>query len=191
MKKCTIEGCENKHYGKGYCEKHYTQIRRYGRIKRSSYEPNEVIEYDDCAELCLYNKQGEEIARALIDLECIEIVSQYKWHLRDNGYVSTSDNIYLHRLISNCDNDMVCDHINRNRLDNRRENLRSCTQQENLLNRGVSKNNTSGYTGVYKRNNKWCARININGKQINLGTFATFEEAKQARMLAEVEYCNN
>ena len=188
MKLCTVEGCTNKHYGKGYCEKHYTQIRRYGKIKRSSYESNEIIECDDCAELCLYNKQGEEIARAIIDLEYIEVISQYKWHLRDNGYVSTSDNIYLHRLILNCDSDMVCDHINRNKLDNRRENLRICTQQENIWNQGVQKNNTSGYTGVYKRNNKWCARINVNGKQINLGTFITFEEAKQARMLAEVEY---
>lgn len=188
MKTCSVEGCTNKHYGKGYCEKHYTQMRRYGKISRSRFDSNEIIEYVDHAEIVLYNKQCEEVARAIIDLECINIVKQYKWHLRDNGYVSTPDNIYLHRLIAGTNDNSVIDHINRNKLDNRRENLRHCTQQENTWNSKTMSNNTSGYTGVYKRNNKWCARIVVNKKQINLGTFATFEEAVDARKKAEEEY---
>ncbi len=191
MKKCTVEGCDNKHYAKGYCEKHYTQIRRYGRTFNIDFDTNEIIEYEDYAEIILYNKQRNEVARALIDIECIDLIKQYKWHLRTDGYVSTGNNIYIHRLLMNPPKDMEIDHINRNKLDNRRENLRICTQQQNLQNKGILKNNTSGYTGVYKRNNKWCARININKKQINLGTFDTFEEAKQARIKAEIEYFNN
>ena len=191
MKKWTVEGCDNKHYAKGYCEKHYTQIRRYGRIFNTDFDTNEIIEYEDHAEIILCNKQRNEVARAIIDIECIDLIKQYKWHLRTDGYVSTGNNVYLHRFLMNPPDNMEIDHINRNKLDNRRENLRICTQQQNLQNKGIPTDNTSGYTGVYKRNNKWCARININKKQINLGTFNTFEEAKHARILAEIVYFNN
>lgn len=190
MKKCTVEGCDNKYYSKGYCQKHYSQMRKYGKTFNVDFNVNEIIEYEDHIEICLYNKKREEIAKALADLECIDLIKQYKWHLRQDGYVSSSDNIFLHRLIMNCDENMVIDHINHNKLDNRRENLKICTQKENVRNQVIKKTNTSGYTGVYKRGRKWCARIYVDGQQIYLGTFDTFEKAKQARISAEVEYFN-
>lgn len=82
------------------------------------------------------------------------------------------------------------DHINHNRSDNRLENLRSVTNQENAMNRSKHKLNKSGVTGVswsksYKR---WIGNITIDGKRIYLGNFVSFSDAVDARKNAEVLY---
>ena len=82
------------------------------------------------------------------------------------------------------------DHINRIRNDNRFENLREATNQENDFNKGEYKNNTSGYKGVFlnKEKNKWQAQIGINGKNINLGYFTNPEDASAAYETAKAKY---
>ena len=81
------------------------------------------------------------------------------------------------------------DHINGNTLDNRIENLRDVTSIENSMNRGIQSNNTSGYSGINKLpSGNWRVRINVNKNRINVGTFATFEDAYKARKEAEKEY---
>lgn len=74
------------------------------------------------------------------------------------------------------------DHKNRIRHDNRVENLRMVTRQQNSMNRPKQVNNTSGYKGLYwdKRNKKWHSRIYYNGKNIHLGYFNDIEEAREA-----------
>ena len=85
--------------------------------------------------------------------------------------------------------DLVIDHINHNRLDNRISNLRVCTQHENCLNKSIQCNNTSGVAGVSKTKwNKWQAQIKVNERLMYLGNFATLEEAAEARRQAEIEY---
>jgi hypothetical protein len=76
----------------------------------------------------------------------------------------------------------VVDHINRNPYDNRISNLRVGTQQQNTFNCSLSKNNTSGYKGVYLRKDtgKWAAEVTHNRKKISLGCFLTAEEAAAA-----------
>jgi len=71
------------------------------------------------------------------------------------------------------------DHINGDRLDNRIENLRAVTANQNQHNRKLNSNNTSGFKGVswFKKQNKWKASIRLEGKQINVGYFSTPEEA--------------
>ena len=190
MKICSVEGCNNKVHAKGLCGKHYAQFKRRGCIpERTQRNTNEIIEYEDYAEIILYDKLGEEIARAIIDVECIDMVKNYKWCFSD-GYATNHQVGSLHRYIMNYPDDMVVDHINRNPLDNRRENLRICTQQENQFNHSIQSNNTSGIPGVvwHKRNNKWIAQIQINGKQKYLGSFKSKEEAAEARRQAEIEY---
>lgn len=192
MKKCKVEGCNCKHYAKGYCSKHYMQYKRHGEVpERTKYDPNKIIEYDDYAEIVLYNKDCEEVARTLIDLDDIDKVKDYKWSLLSNGYVAyKSKKIRLHRFITDCPDNMVVDHINHNPLDNRKCNLRICTQQENMMNQSINSKNTSGITGVVwnKQKNRWMAQIMCNKKNINLGLFNTKEEAIEARKQAELEY---
>lgn len=73
------------------------------------------------------------------------------------------------------------DHINGNPSDNRWENLRECTQQQNTYNKKLYINNKTGVKGIYKtKNNKYSVRVSVNKQRINVGTFDTLEEAEQA-----------
>lgn len=84
----------------------------------------------------------------------------------------------------------VIDHINRDGEDNRWENLRDVSQQENLFNKGMMESNTSGITGIRFREeyNKWYAFIGIDGKQKHLGSFETKELAEEAYLAAKEYY---
>ena len=166
----------------------------YGEIPdKSRYEPNIIIISDNYAEILLYNKKLEEIARAIIDIETVGLVKDYQWHIQDKQHVSVKINsktVYLHRLITNCPEDMVCDHINNNPLDNRKENLRICTVQQNGFNRKLNRNNTSGYSGVTWSGSrgKWRVGITVNQKVIALGSYVNLEDAVVARKKAEEKY---
>lgn len=112
---------------------------------------------------------------------------QYKMFLDKDGYVMLVINKTMNklaRLITNCPKNMQVDHIDKNRCNNLRENLRICTGSQNHANKGKSMNKyrklTSKYKGVGKKGNKWRARIKINGKEIHLGEFNTEDEAAKA-----------
>jgi hypothetical protein len=79
------------------------------------------------------------------------------------------------------------DHINRQKSDNRIDNLRDTNTKGNMQNRGLQKNNTSGHRGVvwHKRDAQWRARIKVNNIQHHLGAFDKFEDAVTARQVAE------
>ena len=82
------------------------------------------------------------------------------------------------------------DHEDRNELNNRKYNLRSCTAQENSINKGKRKDNTSGITGVSlnKSRNTWVAQITVTKKTITIGSFKNKDDAIKARLKAEAEY---
>jgi len=82
------------------------------------------------------------------------------------------------------------DHINGDRTDNRIENLRSVTRQQNNMNKATRSDNSSGVTGVrwHTQRKKWNARIILNGKEKSLGMYNDFNSAVEARMKAEFEY---
>jgi hypothetical protein len=81
------------------------------------------------------------------------------------------------------------DHINRDRSDNRIDNLRAANASENMRNQKCAASNRSGHAGVhwYSPTRKWCARITHEGKRIFLGYFNELSEAIAARMNAEKE----
>jgi hypothetical protein len=88
----------------------------------------------------------------------------------------------MHRVIAETPGHLVCDHINRDGLDNRWRNLRNCTKAQNNLNRGSERGSTSKYKGVYwhKGMEKWVATIKAGGRRRHLGYFADEGEAARA-----------
>lgn len=177
-KLCCVPGCDNKYLAKGYCVKHYKQIRTHGCIT-DNLSKNEIIEHCDYAEVVLYNKDDQEVARALIDLDDIDKIKDIRWYSRE-GYACNTIKGKMHRIITNCPDDMVVDHINHNTLDNRKCNLRVCTYQENSMNRKPNSNNKLGVKGASKRGDKYEAYITFNKERIYIGTFDTLEEAQAA-----------
>lgn len=96
-------------------------------------------------------------------------------------------NITLHSFLMPKEKGYVIDHINRNRLDNRRCNLRYASMRVNAIN--ASTNNSVGRVGVYRsKSGRYYSRISFYGKKLNLGTYDTFDEAVIARERAEEKY---
>lgn len=124
------------------------------------------------------------------DKEDYNVIKNYCWRIDANGYVSTTPNKTLHRLVTNAPKNMSVDHINHIGYDNRKKNLRIVTQSQNIMNKSISKNNTSGTPGVCyrQREKKWLAYITVNRKNIYLGIFENKEDAIKARKEAEEKY---
>jgi len=185
---------------KNYCPKHAFQIERHGKIlKRTRFDPNEIVLYDNYAEIILYHNDGSEKDRTIIDLNDVDRCKRHKWHKkycnRGKSYVFTRIDgkpIRLHRFVLDFyDLELEIDHIDGNPLDNRKENLRKVTHQENMQNQTkLPKNNTSGYIGVVwnKSNKKWDAQIKTNKKRFYLGSFEKIEDAVEARKNGEKKY---
>jgi len=154
---CIVEGCDNdKIRARGYCSRHYDQMRNHGKIlDRTCYDKNEITIENDVAYINLYDHFGNVRSRAIIDIDDIEKISTQKWHTKDNRGISEyciSNSVgLLHRFLLDLssENTTVVDHINGNPLDNRRNNLRTCTSQENSRNCRIPKNNKSGHKGIY------------------------------------------
>lgn len=91
-------------------------------------------------------------------------------------------NIQMHRVINSTADGMQTDHINGETLDNRCCNLRSATVGQNMQNRGLDSNNTSGFKGVswHRGKRKWQAKITVNGNAMQIGRFKTPEDAAHA-----------
>lgn len=131
---------------------------------------------------------------AIVDDEDYDLVSKHTWHCTEHGYAarrnpSTKKIEYLHRFIMRPPESKVIDHINHNKLDNRRSNLRICTVSENLKNTRP-KRGTSKYKGVHfkkGRSKPWRARIHYDGVDEILGDFYTEEEAAYAYNLRAIE----
>ena len=125
-------------------------------------------------------------AVAEIDNEDFEKIKGHTWRLNSRGYIVTwlrvdkkKKAVLMHRLIMGVDKEpVVVDHVDHNKLNNRKSNLRICSNAENLRNRVVSKNNKLGAKGIYKVNNKFRVRIVANKTNYNLGSFESLEEAK-------------
>jgi hypothetical protein len=137
-------------------------------------------------------------AYAIVDDEDFEYVSQFTWELAA-GYARRTvssrrvlgkrqqTRALMHREINRTPEGMMTDHINRNPLDNRKENLRTCTSADNQRNHGKRNIPTSSkYKGVFwdKKNNKWKASIKVYGKNFHLGRFECEEDAALAYNVA-------
>lgn len=145
---------------------------------------NLIINKDKYSELIITTTKKVKFV-VLIDTEDVEKIQPYKWYMQKN-YVAckkNNKNMYLHRFLINAPKELQVDHKNRNTLDNRKSNLRLCTQEENLRNKIVQKaqdkkSNISGQKYIYKSGDKWKVSITYGNKQIHIGTYITILEAK-------------
>lgn len=153
-------------------------------------DKNEIIIHDTYAEIVLSNTGN----KAIIDKEDVSKVKEYKWYENiSDGYVVAvvnDKNVKLHNFLMKTHEKEMIDHKNRNKFDNRRNNLRHATRIENSINKGIQTNNTSGVVGVswHKQHQKWYAYITVNKKRISLGLFEDLEKAKEVRVQAEIKY---
>lgn len=181
---CYTKNCMNPRYALGYCEscsKNYYQIK------------------DDVVIIKLTQNQA-----TTIDIGDWELVKKYKWHAAHPSHYSNENayqakhtkprngegkqsHIYMHNLIMDC-RDKEVDHIDRNPLNNKRNNLRISSTAENCRNKLLQSNNKSGYKGVYKKGDRYRAMIRINRKLKHLGTFKNPEDAYLAYREVAVKY---
>ena len=168
-------------------------------IKVEVKKMNEIVLYDNYAEVILCDKHRSECGRAKISLDMVEECSKYRWWLHRDGYAYCKvkvgvkpngngiwKNIQMSRFIANTPDGLIADHINHDTLDNRNENLRNCTNQQNMFN--MRQMNGKPIKGVRKVCNKWYARLKVDGVEHSKGGFETEEEAISARKEMEEIY---
>lgn len=127
----------------------------------------------------------------ICDAEDENYALDHNWRLDRDGYIvrgKRDENgkyhlLRFHREVLKINgihvpDDSVVDHKNKIKTDNRKQNLRICSQAENIRNRG-SLNNGSGYRGVYwnNKNQNWVARIRVDGRSVHIGSFSSPKEA--------------
>lgn len=130
-----------------------------------------------------------------VDKEDYALLIKYKWHvsgLKNYPLVFAYDNnlktnIIMHRKIMNAEKGIYIDHINHDRFDNRKSNLRFCTQSQNLIN-SIPRKNISGFRGVSPHGIYWKASIGYDRKKILLGYFKNIYDAVFVRKEAELKY---
>jgi hypothetical protein len=137
-------------------------------------------------------------AFALVDDDDYEYLSQYRWYLNTEGYAireiwtgnKRRERVRMHREVMKTPKGVEVDHVNGNRLDNRKINLRHCTRSQNNRNSAVRSDNNTGYKGValHRHSGLYHATINVDGRQISLKYHKTPEGAARAYNKAAVKH---
>jgi hypothetical protein len=129
-------------------------------------------------------KHGEV---TVIDDDDYPLVAAYRWRLNCDGYAVTHrmvgsrvETVFMHRIINGTPEGKITDHIDRDKLNNRRKNLRTADHSMNSLNSKPHSRNRSGFRGVSRVGNRWRAVLTLNGRQEHLGYFDEPVEASRA-----------
>ena len=208
MKTCEIDGCEKplRTAAADWCNMHYTRWWRHGdpqavveqedraRRRPSATDPADVRRLEEHCELHVTRQDGT-VHVILYDHADAETVEGYRWSLSESNsvpelfYARTSSKLLrtsMHILLTGR---TLVDHINRNGLDNRRNNLRPATKSQNSANQRPRSNGTSQYKGVFlkKTTGRWGTRIKADGRSVHLGYFADEIEAAKTYDRAALE----
>ena len=138
--------------------------------------------------LTLFSKK-QGFKQVFVDTEDVEKLSKICWCIHKTGYIIGRDlansgkKIPIHRYIMNCPLNKVIDHINRNPLDNRKSNLKICTQIENMQNLSLYKNNKTGYKNIsyQQESHSFIITIRKNKKNTTLCRKKNLDDAIKAR----------
>lgn len=174
--------------GKPYCNLHYLRMKAngapdlVGRKRTNTYEVQGET-------TVVTTRAGRTF---FVDTADLEQVKRYSWCYSKTGYLVANIGgrvVKLHRYLLQPDDGVIVDHINGDPADNRRCNLRLCTNTQNSRNSSASKNSSTGVLGVKRvKGGKYVAQITVDRKQITIGRYTTIEEAAAARQEAERRY---
>ena len=174
------------------CGKHYSQYVKFGKFldesSKTCFDNNEYEIMGNKTYIYCFNRNNEPSGRFLIDTEDLEKVLTRKWRFWKGQYFTGNHQpIQIHTWLLNPSKNMVVDHINGNKADNRKENLRVVSQSKSLINKIVLSNNKSGIAGVGwdKKRSKWVAEIRMDGIKCYLGRYDKIEDAVYVRYAAE------
>lgn len=148
--------------------KHFTACKKYNEYSIS--EETVKVKMTNCDEIMI------------CDLDDWDKLKVFCWSKGNTGYAEARVNgktTPFHHLVIKCEKGMVRDHRNRNKMDNRKCNLRVVTYSENNSNRPYK--NKTGHRGIAKNGSGFSASITLNGKKKHIGTYRTIEEAVKAR----------
>lgn len=192
---CPICGRENNRENKGgYCRKHNHQLKKFGYIKdnisKTKFDNNEFIVDENISYIITRDVLGNNTQTFKIDTEDLDLVRRYKWRLGKDGYCTSGySSLRLHRLILGVTIGGQVDHINNDITDNRKCNLRLCTNSLNQTNK--KSYNSLGYKGISyykskKYGDRFHATITREDTTFHSPVFNTIEKACYARYLLEL-----
>lgn len=178
---CQAEGCD-RHTRVGYCVNHRHRVNGAKNLRCVSHEYS--VRPDGAAVLTMQMEDGAEYA-TVFDAADLELVQSYRWTITHQGYVISTSTVRLHRLLLGltAGDGVTADHINGDRRDNRRCNLRRTTNQRNVAHQAVvNHRGTSRFRNVYRERTtgRWNAEVWVSRKKHWLGSFDTEEAAADA-----------
>lgn len=158
--------------GENYCQKHYKQMVSKGYCSEDIIEyPNIIQVNKDTLEITMFDMDGNNIGKAVVDAKYHDVINEYKWKLDKDGYVVScgKGSIKLNTLVSNHPKGTRLSYINNDKLDNRECNFEMYKYK-------------SGYPGVswWGHGNKWHPMMTINGKRTSLGYYDELQDAIDA-----------
>jgi len=167
------------------------KIKSCGCLQKESTSKHNIKNYKKYNQYDLSGEFGigyfdNSYKKFYFDLEDYDKIKNYHWYYSKDGYCySTGRKYKMHRIILNAKKGEIVDHIDHNKIDNRKSNIRICTQSQNMHNA----RNGNKYKGTYKtKYGKYEAHIRIGGKRIRLGIFDTIDEAHSAYCEATTQY---
>lgn len=189
---CAVCGATFSSHANGipYCNKHYQSVRLYGHPDGKPRVSTNIFDVRG-AELYITTKNGDII---LADADNLELLSKSSWCISKTGYAVANIQKRVTRMHRHILADMLCDsdvvdHKNGNPLDNRKSNLRICSQRENGKNTRLKETNRLGIKGVrLTKSRRYNVRIVVDGKEVHVGNYTTVDAAIEARRQAEREY---